>query len=171
MAIITHIDGWTGEETLIFAGPDRSGIVQLGYTDDLLNLPKALDPVDEEGLREVFPGLSDIEEPIEIVELNYDGFGPKNLEQVITFTGLGLYKSKFYVSPQGHGEVVGLRPQPQPEPHTYQLFTGKPRSEGEYRRVKGFTDVIGRGGHTLVPGVIGWERCDEYRARKQAERL
>lgn len=171
MVIITYINGWTGEELPIFSGPGSSGVFQLGYTDDLLNLPKALDPVQDDGLREIFPGIGKIDEAVETVELNYDGFGPKNKEQIIIVTGLGMYRSKFYISPQGHGEVIGLKPQPQPEPHKYELYTGKVRVEGEYRRVKGFTSVNGREDYTLIPGIIGWERRDEYRSRKSAERL
>lgn len=156
MPIITRRDGWTGIDEVIFVAPDFSGDFSLVYPDEY-TLPEELDPLESKAVSNLF----DFRESIEwadSVSLDYSNVDPCNVEQVLVLQdGVGFSRRRIWLNREGNGGFLGIRPQPQPRAHRYEVFTTR-IADQEYRRVRD-------GGK-----VVGWESKNEYSDRLKGEK-
>lgn len=160
MPILTHKDGWTGQQVVLFVGPDRSGVFPV---EEKLAVPQALDPLHDNELTS-FVSLEAPHDEREFVQLDYTDVSPENREQVLRVTGLQLYRKKFYLSHVGDGSSLGARPIPQPREHEYGIVSfARIRNANEYRRRRVYNNENTR-------EVVGWITNEEHEARKGVER-
>lgn len=155
MPIITRKNGYYPYEEVVFVGPDATGEYEIdnGFKEE--RLPRALDPLEDEGVRELAKDF--VEMPNEIVSLDYSEVNPEKVEQVVRVTGLDLFRKKIYLSTHGKGSVTTSRPKPMPR-YGEINFYGRPIRQEDYRRRR-------ENGQ-----VVGWEQYNREAVRGSRER-
>jgi len=164
MAIFIRKDGWPNPSEVIAVTPDKSG-TYVAEIQEALPIPQALHPLCQPELKPFLSySTSDHREPL-VLQQDFSHINPRKVEQILFIRGLDEFKPKVYLSPEGKGASVGLRPQPQPEPHRLEVILfGQIRPDGEYRRQRVYNSDRKNG--RVRKEVVGWITQTEHDTRR-----